>query len=77
MGCRRKMDAASMCKSITFSIQWFQIHHIITFSAIYNKVVGLSGARVSRFHALVPQLLIPVRFNHGSLTRSVPDPNIL
>ena len=39
-----------------FSIQWFQIHHIITFSTIYNKVVGLSGARVSPFHGLVPQL---------------------
>ena len=57
MGYRRKMHAASLCKSIMFSIQWFQIHNIINFSAIYNKVVGLSGARVSPFHGLVPQLL--------------------
>ena len=56
MGYRRKMHAASLCKSIMFSIQWFQIHRIITFSTIYNKVVGHSGARVSPFHALVPQL---------------------
>ena len=55
MGYRRKMHTASLCKSIMFSIQWFQIHHI-TFSTIYNKVVGLSGARVSPFHGLVPQL---------------------
>ena len=58
MGYRRKMHAASLCKSIMFSIQWFQIHHIINFSTIYNKVVGLSGARVSPFHALVPQLIV-------------------
>ena len=56
MGYRRKMHTASLCKSIMFSIQWFQIHHIITFSTIYNKVVGLSGAGVSPFHGLVPQL---------------------
>ena len=56
MGYRRKTHAASLCKSIMFSIQWFQIHHIITFSTIYNKAVGLSGARVSPFHALVPQI---------------------
>ena len=57
MGYRRKMHAASLCKSIMFSIQWFQILHIITYSTIYNKVVGLSGARVSPFHASVPQLI--------------------
>ena len=56
MGYRRKMHTASLRKSIMFSIQWFQIHHIITFSTIYDKVVGLSGARVSTFHVLVPQL---------------------
>ena len=57
MGCRRKIHAASLCKSIMFSIQWFQIHHIITFLTIYNKVVGLAGARVRPFNALVPQLM--------------------
>ena len=56
MGHRRKTPAMSLCKSIMSSIQWFQMHHIITFSTIYNKAVGLSGARVSPFHALVPQL---------------------
>ena len=56
MGYRRKTHAVSLCKSIMSSIQWFQIHHIITFSTIYNKAVGHSGARVSPFHTLVPQL---------------------
>ena len=44
-----------------FSIQWFQVHHIITFSTIYNEFVGLSGARVSTFQVLVPQL-IPISY---------------
>ena len=38
MGHRRKTTAVSSCKSIISSIQWFQMHHIITFSTIYEPV---------------------------------------
>ena len=44
------------CKSIESAIQWFQIHHRITFATIQNPAVYLSGARVSIFSTLVPRL---------------------
>ena len=69
MGYRRKMHTASLCKSIMFSIQWFQIHHIITFSTIYNKVVGLSGAKVSPFHGLVPPTIMRLPSNQYPMIR--------
>ena len=61
LGFRRKLTALALCKSIESAIQWFQIHHRITFATIQNATVYLSGARVSIFSTLVPRLLI-----HGS-----------
>ena len=61
LGFRRKWTALSLCKSVEPAIQWFQIHHRITFATIQNLAVYLSGARVSIFSALVPRLL-PVGF---------------
>ena len=55
---RRKSSAVSLCKSIESAIQWFQIHHGITFVTIHNPAVYLSGARVSISPTLVPRLLI-------------------
>ena len=57
LGFRRKLTALTLCKSIESAIQWFQIHHRITFATIRNPAVYLSGARVSIFSTLVPRLL--------------------
>ena len=56
LGFRRKLTALALCKSIESAIQWFQVHHRITFAAIQNSAVYLSGARVSIFSTLVPRL---------------------
>ena len=56
LGFRRKLTALALCKSIESAIQWFQIHHRITFAIIQNPAVYLSGARVSIFCTLVPRL---------------------
>ena len=56
LGFRRKLTALALCKSIESAIQWFQIHHRITFATIQNPAVCLSGARVSNFSTLVPRL---------------------
>ena len=58
LGFRRKLTALALCKSIESAIQWFQIHHEITFATIQNPAVYLSGARVSIFSTLVPRLRI-------------------
>ena len=58
LGFRRKLTALALCKSIESAIQWFQIHHRITFATIRNPAVYLLGARVSIFSTLVPQLFI-------------------
>ena len=57
LGFRRKLTALALCKSIESAIQWFQIHHRITFAAMQNLAVYLSGARNSIFSALVPRLI--------------------
>ena len=54
---RRKPSAVALCKSIESAIQWFQIHHGITFVTIHNSAVYLSGARVSISPTLVPRLI--------------------
>ena len=56
LGFRRKLTALALCKSIESAIQWFQIHHRITFATIQNTAVYLPGARVSIFSTLVPRL---------------------
>ena len=43
--------------AIKSAIQWFQIHHRITFETIQNLAVYLSGARVSIFSTLVTRLV--------------------
>ena len=58
LGFRRKLTALALCKSIESAIQWFQIHHKITFPTIQNPAVYLSGARVSIFSTLVPRLIL-------------------
>ena len=58
LGFRRKLTALALCKSIESAIQWFQIHHRITFATILNPAVYLSGARVSIFSTLVPRLRV-------------------
>ena len=58
LGFRRKSTALALCKSIKSAIQWFQIHHRITFASIQNPAVYLSGARVSIFSTLVPRLSV-------------------
>ena len=60
LGFRRKLTALALCKSIESAIQWFQIHHIITFATIQNQAVYLSDARVSNFSTLVPRLQVKV-----------------
>ena len=62
LGFRRKLTALALCKSIESAVQWFQIHHRITFATIQNPVVYLSGARVSIFSSLVPRLC---QINHN------------
>ena len=56
LGFLRKLTALALCKSIESAIQWFKTHHRITFATIQNPTVYLSGAKVSIFPALVPQL---------------------
>ena len=56
LGFSRKYTALALCKSFESAIQWFQIHHKITFVAILNSAVYLSGERVSIFPTLVPRL---------------------
>ena len=56
LGFRRNLTARALCKSIESAIQWFQIHHTISFATIRNLAVYLSGARVSIFSTLVPRL---------------------
>ena len=58
LGFRRKLTALALCKSIESAIQWFQIHHRITFATIRNPAVYLSGARVSIFSTLVPDYIV-------------------
>ena len=62
LGFRRKLTALALCKAIESAIQWFQIHHRITFATIRNSAVYLSGARVSIFSSLVPRLWIVYGF---------------
>ena len=57
LGFRRKLTALALCKSIESAIQWFQIHHRITFATIQNPAVYLSGARVSIFFYLDYKLI--------------------
>ena len=57
LGFRRKLTALALCKAIESAIQWFQIHHRITFATIRNSAVYLSGARASIFSTLVPRLI--------------------
>ena len=61
LGFRRKLTALALCKSIESAIQWFQIHHRMTFATIRNPAVYLLGARVSIFSTLVPRLLVLVQ----------------
>ena len=61
LGFRRKYTALALCKSIESAIQWFQIHHTITFATMQNPAVYLSGARVSIFSTLVPRLLLGIK----------------
>ena len=56
LGFRRELTALALCKSIESAIQWFQIHHRITFATIQNPAVSLLGARVSIFSTLVARL---------------------
>ena len=56
LGFRRKLTVLALCKSIESAIQWFQIHHRITFETMQNPAVYLSGARVTIFSTLVPRL---------------------
>ena len=56
LGFHRKLTALALCKSIESALQWFQIHHRITFATMQNPAVYLSGARVSIFSTLVPRL---------------------
>ena len=66
LGFRKKLTALALCKSIESAIQWFQIHHRITFATIQNLAVYLSGARVSIFSTLVPRLYGPKRVRWDS-----------
>ena len=68
LGFRRKLTALALCKSIESAIQWFQIHHRITFATILNPAVYLSGARISIFSTLVPRL---IGFSFILLTRNL------
>ena len=70
LGFRRKLTALTLCKSIESAIQWFQIHHRITFATIWNPAVYLSGARVSFFSTLVPRLSSACKFWHYHEGRS-------
>ena len=63
LGFRRKLTALALCKSTESAIQWFQIHHIITFATIRNPAVYLLGARVSIFSTLVPRLYLSDNLN--------------
>ena len=58
LGFRRKLTALVLCKSIASAIQWFQIHHRITFATIQNSAVYLPGARVRIVSTLVPRLYV-------------------
>ena len=60
LGFRRKLTALALCKSIESAIQWFQIHHRVTFATIQNSAVYLLGARVSILSTLVPRLLCSI-----------------
>ena len=53
---RRKWTYLALCKLIESAIQWFQMHHRITFVTIPNLAEYLSGARFSIFPPLVPRL---------------------
>ena len=64
---RRKLTALTLCKSIESAIQWFQIHHRITFATIRNSAVYLSGARVSIFSTLVPRLANSLKYQTRKL----------
>ena len=61
LGLRRNLTALALCKSIESTIQWFQMHHGITFATIHNPAVYLSGARVRIFSTLVPRLNVNFR----------------
>ena len=73
LGFRRKLAALALCKSIESAIQWFQIHHRITFATIQNSAVYLSGARVSIFSTLVPRLIGLYRENVKKSFLSKPE----
>ena len=74
LGFRRKLTALALCKSIESAIQWFQIHHRITFATIQNPAVYLLGARVSIFSTLVPRLLIVIAVSLRLIKMSINRP---
>ena len=77
LGFRRKLTALSLCKSIESAIQWFQIHHRITFATIQNPAVYLSDARVSIFSTLVPRLYANISFQKVSeYDKEIPQSHI-
>ena len=55
---RRISSAVSLRKSIESAIQWFQIHHGITFVTIHNPTVYFSCASVNISPTLVPRLTV-------------------
>ena len=67
---RRKSSTVSLCKSIQSAIQWFLLHHGITFVTIHNPAVYLSGARVSISPTMVPRLYVYI---YMFLRRDVPS----
>ena len=77
LGFRRKLTALTLCKSIESAIQWFQIHHRITFATIQNPAVYLSGARVSIFSTLVPRLNVAINHDNQVPIQSVQNPYVV
>ena len=77
LGFRRKLTALAFCKSIESAIQWFQIHHRITFATIQNPAVYLSGARVSIFFYLgSPTMMSTEVKSRGYHFRGLENPDV-
>ena len=79
LGFHRKLTALALCKSVEPAIQWFQIHHKITFATIQHPAVYLSAARVSIFFTLVPRQYITLlslsfkSYSHGWASAELPQ----
>ena len=71
LGFRRKLTVLALCKLIESAIQWFQIHHRITFATM-QKIFYLGSPTIEFCTKLVPnKFLCHFVFEHFDIVPPV------